>query len=101
MNHVVGIAWYEDEEAYERALSVFSDSVSMPATFADWEALVERQREMIREAGNILLRVDFHPEAFRRWCGDRGFEPNASGRVAFVDAAVLEYRKTGRGTVIE
>jgi hypothetical protein len=31
----------------------------------------------------------------------RGFQADSQGRLAFTDHAVLEYQKTGKGTVIE
>ncbi len=73
----------------------------MPATFEDWQVLVKRQLEEIKNAGNVALRADFDPEAFVRWCNSRGFQANSAARCAFAEHIVLEYRKTGKGTVIE
>jgi hypothetical protein len=101
MNDVIGIAWYEDEATYRRALAIFTDSENMPASFEDWQALVGRQRKEIKGADNIALRVDIDPETFAAWCASRGYKPNSQGRIAFVTHVVLEYQKTGEGTVIE
>jgi hypothetical protein len=101
MNDVVGIAWFKDEATYRRALAIFTDSDNMPASFEDWKALVERQRELIKDSGNVALRVDIDPETFTAWCASRGYRPNSQGRIAFVNHVVLEYQKTGKGTLIE
>ena len=101
MRDVIGIAWYKDEATYRRALAIFIDSETMPASFEEWKALVGRQCELIKDAGNIAIRAEIDPEAFPVWCASRGIETNSWGRVAFVNHMVLEYRKTGEGTVIE
>ena len=101
MNDVIGIAWYKDEATYRRALAIFTDSKNMPATYEDWQALVGREHEEIKGAGNIALRVDIDPETFVDWCNVHGFRADSQGRTAFVNDAELEYQKTGKGTVIE
>jgi hypothetical protein len=101
MKYVIGIAWYKDEVAYRSALALFTDTKDMPATYEDWQALVAREREEIKAAGNIALRVDIDPEKFKEWCKTHRFLPDAQGRTAFVSHAELEYEKTGKGTVIE
>jgi hypothetical protein len=101
MNDVIGIAWFKDELTYGRALAIFTDSENMPATYEDWKALVGRQCEEVKGAGNIALRADIDPETFTGWCNGRGFKADSQGRTAFVNYVELEYRKTGKGTVIE
>jgi len=101
MNDVIGIAWYKDEVTYRRALAIFIDSKNMPATYEDWQAIVRREREEIKGAGNVALRVDIDPETFKDWCNGHGFLLDARGRTAFVNHVELEYEKTGKGTVIE
>ena len=101
MNDVIGIAWFKDELTYRRALAIFTDSGNMPATYEDWQALVGRQREEIKGAGNIVIRADIDPETFTDWCNVHGFRTNSQGRTAFVNHVELEYQKTGKGTVIE
>lgn len=100
MNHVIGIAWYEDEATYRRALGIFSDAKDLPATYEDWQALVRRECEEIKGVGNIALRVEIDPETFRDWCGAHDLPPNAAGRTSFVSRAELEYEKTGKGALI-
>lgn len=101
LNYIIGILWFDGEAAYRRALAIFTDSKNMPATFEDWKALVKRQREEVKRAGNIAIRVDFDPETFIAWCNLRGFQANSQARGAFTEHVVLEYQKTGKGTVIE
>jgi hypothetical protein len=101
MNDVIGIAWYKDEVTYRRALAIFIDSENMPASFEDWKALVGREHELIKGSGNIAIRADIDPETFIAWCESRRLKPNSQGRIAFVNHVVLEYQKTGRGTIIE
>jgi hypothetical protein len=101
MNDVIGIAWFKDELTYRRALAIFTDSENMPATYEDWKALVGRQCEEIKGCGNIALRADIDPETFTDWCNGRGVKADSWGRMAFVNYVELEYRKTGKGTVIE
>ena len=101
MNDVIGIAWYKDESTYRTALAIFTDSATMPATYEDWKALVGRECEEIKGAGNIALRADIDPETFTDWCNGHGFIPDSQGRTAFVNNVELEYRKTGKGRVIE
>jgi hypothetical protein len=101
MNDIIGIAWFNDEPIYRKALAVFIDSRNMPVAFEDWKALVGRECEEIKRAGNIALRVDIDPETFVDWCNVHGFRADSQGRRAFVNRAELEYQKTGKGTVIE
>ena len=100
-NLLIGIAWFNDELIYRRALAIFTDSEKMPASFEDWKALVERECKEIKGAGNIAIRVDIDPETFTGWCSAHGFRADSQGRLAFVNHVVLEYQKTGKGTVIE
>jgi len=101
LNYIVGIVWFSDEPAYRRALETFTDSENMPATFEEWKTLVKRQLDEIKNAGNVALRADFDPETFIRWCNSRGFQANSAARCAYAEHVVLEYQKTGKGTVIE
>jgi hypothetical protein len=101
LNDVIGIAWFKDGPAYRRALAIFTDSGNMPATYEDWKSLVGRQCKEIRRVGNIALRADIDPETFIDWCNRHGSKPDSQGRTAYVNYVELEYRKTGKGTVIE
>ena len=101
MNDVIGIAWFKDEATYRKALSIFTDPENMPASFEDWKAIVGRESQLIKGSGNIAIRADIDPETFTAWCGSHGFAANSWGRIAFVKHVELEYRKTGKGTVIE
>lgn len=101
MKDIIGIAWYKDELTYGRALAIFADSKNMPATYEDWKALVGRQLEEVKDTGTIAIRADIDPDTFTDWCCVRGFQPNSQARIAFVNHVELEYRKTGKGTVIE
>jgi hypothetical protein len=101
MSDVMGVAWYKDEATYRNALAIFTDSENMPATFEDWKALVGKQCELIKDSGNVAIRADIDPETFTAWCASRGFVADSKGRIAFVNHVVLEYQKTGKGTIIE
>ena len=101
MKDVIGIAWYTDELTYRRALKIFTDSQNMPPTYEGWKALVGRQLEEIKGAGNTAIRADIDPDTFAEWCSARGLQANSQGRIAFVNHIELEYWKTGKGTVIE
>ena len=101
MNYIIGIVWFKDEPTYLRALATFIDSENMPATFEDWKALVGRQLKEIKGAGNTAIRADFDPETFVDWCNSRELRPNSQARTAFAEHVVLEYQKTGKGTIIE
>ena len=101
MRDVSDIAWFKDETTYDRALLIFTDPENMPASFENWKALVEMECELTRYSGNTALRADIDPEAFTDWCASRGLVANSKGRIAFVNHVVLEYQKTGKGTIIE
>ena len=101
MNKVIGVAWFNDELTYGRALAIFTDAENMPATFEDWKALVGRQCAEIKGSGNIAIRADIDPETFAEWCNLHGFLANSQGRSAFANHVELEYQKAGKGTVIE
>jgi hypothetical protein len=100
MSKVIGVAWFNDELTYRRALAIFTDAKNMPDTFEDWKALVQRQCEEIEGTGNTAIRADIDPETFADWCHAHGFLANSQGRSAFADHAELEYQMTGKGTVI-
>lgn len=101
MSDIIGIAWFKDEAAYRRALEIFVDSGNMPASFAAWKGLVDKEVALIQGSGNIAVRADIDPETFPAWCAAHGFRANSQGRIAYVNQVVLEYRKTGKGTVIQ
>jgi hypothetical protein len=101
MSDVIGVAWFKDERTYRRALAIFTDSDNMPATYEDWKALVGRQCEEIKGSGNIAIRAEIDPGTFSDWCNLHGFLADSQGRSAFANYVELEYRKTGKGTVIE
>ena len=101
MSDVIGIAWFKDEATYRKALAIFTDPQSMPASFEDWKALVGKECELIKSSGNIAICADIDPDTFADWCKRRGFDANSQGRIAFVNQAELEYQKTGKATVIE
>jgi hypothetical protein len=101
MKDVIGIAWFKDDETYRRALATFTDPENMPARFEDWKALVGKQCELIIGSGSTPICADIDPETFVAWCASRGFPANSTGRIAFVDHVVLEYKKTGKGRMLE
>lgn len=101
MKDIIGIVWFKDESVYRQALAFFIDSRIMPATYEDWKVLTGRQLEEMRRVGNIAILADFDPETFTRWCDSRGFQADSKARISFAEHAVLEYRKTGKGVVIE
>jgi hypothetical protein len=101
MNDIIGIAWFKDESTYLRARAIFTDPENMPPTYEAWKALVARECDLIKYAGNIGLRADIDPETFAKWCASHGQIPNSQGRTAFVNHIELEYQKTGKGTLIE
>jgi hypothetical protein len=73
----------------------------MPDSFENWQDLVRRQCELIKDSGNIAIRVETDLETFTAWCSSRGFRADSWGRIAFVNHIELEYQKTGKGTIIE
>jgi hypothetical protein len=101
MNDIIGIAWYKDKSSYRKALSVFTDTINLPPTYEDWQNVVRKELEQIKNAGNIALRVDIEPETFADWCRSKSYLPDSHGRIAFVNSVELEYEKTGKGTIIE
>lgn len=101
MSDVIGIAWYKDETTYRKALAIFTDSENMPPSFEDWKSLVNRQCEFIKGGGNVAIRADIDPDTFASWCASRGYAPDSRGRIAFVNHVVLDYQKTGKGTLLK
>lgn len=98
---VIGVAWFSDSLTYRRGLEIFTDPQNMPATYKEWKVIVTRQCEVIKRNGSIAIRADIDPDTFTEWCHARGFLANSQGRTAFANHVALEYRKTGKGTVIE
>jgi hypothetical protein len=98
MSDIIGIAWYKDEHTYRSALTVFTDSENMPATYEDWKALVGRQCEEIKRVGNIAIRADIDPETFIDWCNRHGCRADSQGRTAFVNNVELDTGALGFAT---
>jgi hypothetical protein len=94
MSKVIGVAWFNDESTYRRALAIFTDAKNMPDTFEDWKALVQRQCEEIQGTGNIAIRADIDPETFTDWCHSHGFLANSQGRSAFARYICLKRSPT-------
>lgn len=101
MDDLMGVAWFKDKATYQRALNIFTDPENMPASYDDWKALAGKQCELIRDNGDIPIRADIDPETFPSWCAGRGFIADSQGRIAFVNHVVIEYQKSGKGTIIE
>ena len=101
MNDIIGIAWFKDESTYRRARETFNDADVMPPTYEGWKAVVKKELAEIKRVGNIALRVDIDPQTFTEWCYSKGFRPDSMGRTAYVNHEELEYRKTGKGKIIE
>ena len=103
-----GVAWYQDQEAYEGMQGVCADMHEAP--YETWRAAAQEVLDGSVDAEygrpHVAVRVD--PEIFLRWCMAQGALPDHAARSRYVfeeveaafDAALRAYKakkKAGKG----
>ena len=79
----VGLPWYSRED-YPRLRELMSDRHKLAPTYDAWLASAENNENVGRQAGLAMVRVRIEPDAFARWCQEKGLEPNGGARVTYV-----------------
>lgn len=68
-----GIAWFKDNEDYDKIRSILNDSSTMPENYNDWQAMAKEKAEKISKEGLIPIIAEIDPDSFSDWCTICGF----------------------------
>lgn len=91
---VIGMAWYRRED-YAHLRKLFEDGRNLPLTFDKWLKRAKLGKERLERQGAIVEKVYIDPEAFPRWCAERGLHIDANGRTQYAAfMAGLMHNKT-------
>lgn len=75
----IGLPWYRRED-YSRIRMMMSDPHNLATTYEQWLAAAENNESVGRQAGLDIVRVMIEPDAFARWCAQKGVEPGSAAR---------------------
>jgi hypothetical protein len=78
----IGLPWYRRED-YSRLREMMSDRHNLAPTYDQWLAAAENNESVGRQAGLEIVRVMIEPEAFARWCAEKGMEPGSAARKGY------------------
>jgi hypothetical protein len=78
----IGLPWYRRED-YSRIREMMSDRHNLAPTYDQWLAAAENNESVGRQAGLDIVRVVIEPDAFARWCGEKGIEPASAARMDY------------------
>jgi hypothetical protein len=78
----IGLPWYRRED-YSRLREMMSDRHNLAPTYDQWLAAAENNESVGRQAGLEIVRVMIEPEAFARWCAEKGMEPGSAARTGY------------------
>ena len=85
----IGLPWYRRED-YPRIRDMMSDRHNLAPTYDAWLAAAENNESVGRAAGLQIARIPIEPEAFARWCAERGVEPGSAARMEYVSEKSAE-----------
>jgi hypothetical protein len=78
----IGLPWYQRED-YSRIRTMMSDPHNLAPTYEQWLAAAENNESVGRQAGLDIVRVMIEPDAFARWCAEKGVEPGSAARMDY------------------
>jgi hypothetical protein len=90
-DNIVGMAWYRPEN-FHRLREMYDDGYMLQNTYADWRATAELGVIHNTNRGLRVVKVDFDPEEFPRWCAEKGLRMNARSRLAYMTEQVAKIR---------
>jgi hypothetical protein len=79
----IGLPWYARED-YPRIRDMMADRHNLAPSYDQWLAAAENNEDVGRQAGLEIERVMIEPDAFARWCADKGLEPGSAARMQYV-----------------
>ena len=86
-----GIVWYENEEIYNKALSIFEDSFKLPATYQGFLVQYAAAVRICKQRGFIPIKAELDPSTFPDWCAARYLHVDAAGRAEWGNWKAMEY----------
>jgi hypothetical protein len=79
----IALPWYSREN-YPGILAVVADRHNFASTYDQWLMAAENNELVARQAGLEIDRVMIEPEAFARWCAEKGAAPDSAARMNYV-----------------
>jgi len=79
----IALPWYS-RETYPGILAVVADRHNFAATYDQWLMAAENNELVARQAGLEVDRVMIEPEAFARFCAEKGIAPDSAARMNYV-----------------
>ncbi len=84
MEKVVGMCWYKPEH-FLLMRAMFEDGDGLHKTYEEWLSAAELGRKHLESGGVKVVCVDLDPDAFPKWCRDKGMKLNAQARTAYAN----------------
>lgn len=88
MKDLIGVAWFTPEE-WAKLRAVAPDADQLQATFAEWQATLEKSLAELRANGVRLQRVPISVSALVAWCDARGRRPDFDARAEYTASEFL------------
>ncbi len=85
VTRTISLPWYSREN-YPRILALVADRHNLASTYDQWLMVAENNELVARQAGLEITRVMIEPDAFARWCAQKGVAPDSAARMAYVSA---------------
>lgn len=79
----IGLPWYSRED-YLRIREMMTDPHNLAPTYESWLAAAENNESVGLKAGLQITRIMIEPDAFSRWCKEKGMEPDSAARRDYV-----------------
>ena len=83
MTRRIRLPWYSREN-YHGILGVVAERHNFASTYDQWLMAAENNERVARQAGLEIDRVMIEPEAFARWCAEKGMAPDSTARRSYV-----------------
>jgi hypothetical protein len=79
----IGLPWYSRED-YPRIRDMMIDRHNLAPTYDAWLAAAENNESVGRQTGLQITRIMIEPDAFAKWCMEKGLEPDSTARMTYV-----------------
>lgn len=90
---VFAIAWYRAAE-WEDVKAFCVDRDKMESSYLEWRASAEKALKELKRRGQLVEKVDFSLEEFKRWCKSENKRPDAAARSQFAVYKSFEDQKS-------
>jgi hypothetical protein len=91
-----GLAWCREED-YGAFVTIFEDANNLPKTWAKFIKPYERAEQSLKDAGQLVIRININPRTFPKWCAEKGYRINAKARERFAAEMAVKIQRNEGG----